>query len=55
MTSDNPLLKMDNVVATPHSAGTTWDTWSRRAEFAYANIERVQRGGSPLAVAQDFH
>ena len=47
---ENPLLKMDNVVATPHSAGTTWDTWFRRAEFAYANIERVSRGEAPLAV-----
>ncbi|MDP7344236.1 MAG: D-glycerate dehydrogenase, partial [Alphaproteobacteria bacterium] len=31
---DNPLLKMDNVVVSPHSAGTTWNTWFRRAEFA---------------------
>ena len=46
----NPLLKMDNVVVTPHSAGTTWDTWSRRAEFAYDNIERVWKGGPPLGV-----
>ena len=46
----NPLLRMDNVVVTPHSAGTTWDTWSRRAEFAYDNIERVWNGGPPLAV-----
>ena len=46
----NPLLKMDNVVVTPHSAGTTWDTWARRAEFAYDNIERVWNGGPPLAV-----
>ncbi len=46
----NPLLKMDNVVVTPHSAGTTWDTWGRRARFAYDNIERVWRGEAPLAV-----
>ena len=46
----NPLLKMDNVVVTPHSAGTTWDTWARRARFAYDNIERVRRGEAPLAV-----
>ena len=46
----NPLLKMDNVVVTPHSAGTTWDTWARRARFAYDNIERVWRGEAPLAV-----
>ena len=54
LTPDNALLRMDNVVATPHSAGTTWDTWSRRAEFAYANIERVHGGESPLAVAVEF-
>ena len=48
--SENPLLKMDNVVVTPHSAGTTWDTWSRRAEFAYGNIKRVWEGEAPLAV-----
>ena len=46
----NPLLKMDNVVVTPHTAGTTWDTWARRARFAYDNIERVRRGEAPLAV-----
>ena len=51
---ENPLLKMDNVVATPHSAGTTWDTWFRRAEFAYANIERVSRGEAPLAVVSEL-
>ena len=47
---DNPLLKMDNVVVTPHSAGTTWNTWSRRAEFAYQNMKRVLEGGPPLSV-----
>ena len=51
---DNPLLFMDNVVVTPHSAGTTWDTWFRRAEFAYENMQGVWNGDAPMAVAQDY-
>ena len=50
----NPLLQMDNVVVTPHIAGTTWNTWFRRAEFAYRNMRRVWDGEAPLAIAQDF-
>ena len=51
---DNPLLKMDNVVVTPHVAGTTWDTWFRRAAFAYANMQRVWNGDAPLATVQEY-
>ena len=51
---DNPLLTMDNVVVTPHIAGTTWNTWFRRAEFAYQNMQRVWNGEAPLAVAQEY-
>ena len=51
---DNPLLSMGNVVVTPHSAGTTWDTWFRRAEFAYENMQGVWNGDAPMAVAQDY-
>ena len=51
---DNPLISMDNVVATPHSAGTTWDTWFRRAEFAYRNMMGVWNGDPPMAVAQEY-
>lgn len=51
---DNPLLTMDNVVVTPHSAGTTWDTWFRRAEFAYRNMKGVWGGDPPMAVAQEY-
>jgi len=50
----NPLLKLDNVVVTPHSAGTTWDTWFRRAEFAYQNFQRVWAGEPPQGVATDY-
>jgi phosphoglycerate dehydrogenase-like enzyme len=50
----NPLLKLENVVVSPHSAGTTWDTWFRRAEFAYQNMKRVWEGQLPQAVATDY-
>lgn len=50
LASDSPLLGMDNVVVTPHIAGTTIDTWSRRLEFAFGNIARVARGETPEAV-----
>ena len=50
----NPLLKLENVVLAPHSAGTTWDTWFRRAEFAYQNMKRVWEGEPPQAVATDY-
>ena len=51
---DNPLLVMDNAIVTPHSAGTTWDTWFRRAEFAYRNMQGVWNGDPPMAVAQEY-
>ena len=51
---DNPLLQMENVVVTPHSAGTTWNTWCRRAEFAYRNMERVLEDEPPLAMVQEY-
>ena len=51
---DNPLLRMDNVVVTAHIAGTTWDTWFRRAEFAYQNMLRVWNGEPPQAIAQEY-
>jgi phosphoglycerate dehydrogenase-like enzyme len=50
----NPLLKLENVVVSPHSAGTTWNTWFRRADFAYKNMKRVWEGQPPQAVATDY-
>ncbi len=48
--TDNPLFGRDNVIVTPHNAGTSIDTWMRRMEFAYANILRVSKGEKPLAI-----
>ena len=48
--SDNPLFAFSNVLFTPHIAGVTRDTWARRGEFIFANLERVRQGVAPLAV-----
>ena len=47
---DNPLLKLDNVLLTPHVAGATYDTWERRGKFVFENLQRVWGGQPPLAV-----
>ncbi len=47
---DNPLLKMDNVVLSPHAAGSTYESWPRRARFAFQNFQRVLEGKPPLSV-----
>lgn len=45
----NPLLQLENVLFTPHTAGVTYDTWPRRGEFIFANLQRVWQGLPPLA------
>ena len=47
---DHPLLDLDNVIFTPHTAGVTFDSFSRRGEFIFANIGRVAMGEEPLAL-----
>jgi glyoxylate reductase/D-3-phosphoglycerate dehydrogenase len=46
---DHPLLNMPNALLTPHAAGITHDTWSRRGAFAFANLRRVWAGAKPLS------
>jgi phosphoglycerate dehydrogenase-like enzyme len=40
----NPLLELENVVISPHIAGSTYDTWFRRLDLALGNITRVAQG-----------
>ena len=49
---NSPLLQMDNVIVTPHTAGSTIDTWWRRLDFAFENISRVSKGYKPLFVVE---
>lgn len=44
---DNPLLKLDNLVAAPHVAWLTQETWQRSLHTALQNIEAI-RTGTPL-------
>jgi len=43
----NPILKLDNVVVTPHAAGQTAESYPRRVELAFANMHRVLSGEAP--------
>ena len=45
---DNPLLHLDNVVTTPHTAGVTRGTSRRRSRACVENALRVLRGEEPL-------
>lgn len=44
---EHPLLKLGNVLTTPHVAGFTQGTWHRRAKAAAENIDRLAKGLSP--------
>ena len=44
---DNPLFDLENVVITPHMAGTSHETDLRAGDFAYSNIRRVLDGEEP--------
>jgi phosphoglycerate dehydrogenase-like enzyme len=51
---DNPLLRLDNVVLTPHFAGPTWDNQQARFRNAFDNCQRVARGENPLWVIPEL-
>lgn len=47
---DSPLLRLPNVVLTPHIAGATRDTWTHRMTAAWGNVSRVEAGLPPLSL-----
>ena len=47
---DNPLLRMDNVLVTPHLASFTQESGEKSRTFAMYNAARVLRGEDPESV-----
>jgi phosphoglycerate dehydrogenase-like enzyme len=45
---DDPLLAFPNVIATPHVAGVTDQSYDEIADAVASNIERLRRGDVPL-------
>lgn len=45
---DNPLLMMDNVVATPHIAGWSYESLKRSAFMVATDVARVLQGEEPV-------
>ena len=43
----DPLLKLDNAIITPHTAGPTLESIPKRADNSFANIQRVWQGQPP--------
>jgi D-3-phosphoglycerate dehydrogenase / 2-oxoglutarate reductase len=43
----NPLLRLNNVILTPHVAGGAWRNSSERASFLARNITKALKGGRP--------
>jgi phosphoglycerate dehydrogenase-like enzyme len=50
--TDSPLLALDNVILTPHNAGSAVEVWPRVVATCFANIARVARGEPPLHLAR---
>ncbi len=47
---DNPLLKMDNLILTPHVGGATEETIQRHSEMMTEDILRFTRGERPVNI-----
>jgi phosphoglycerate dehydrogenase-like enzyme len=45
---DNPILKLDNVLVTPHMATGNRDAMVKKSLAVYANFQRVLRGEPPI-------
>jgi len=50
----HPLFSLPNVTLTPHSAGPTWDNWTKAYRNGFDNIMRVEDGRSPLWVVPEL-
>ena len=48
----DPLLQIENLVITPHTAGPTLESIPKRAVNCFENIQRVWNGDPPMWTAE---
>jgi phosphoglycerate dehydrogenase-like enzyme len=51
---DNPLLNVETITITPHTAGPTWENWPKAFRNAFDNILRVHAGRKPMWVIPEL-
>ena len=51
---DNPLLNVDTITITPHTAGPTWENWTKAFRNGFDNILRVAAGRPPQWVIPEL-
>ena len=51
---NHPLFSLPNVTLTPHSAGPTWDNWTKAYRNGFDNIQRVESGQAPSWVVPEL-
>ena len=50
--AESPLLRMDNVIVTPHAAGSSQERVERAIVFAFENARRVVAGEEPQSLVE---
>ena len=51
---NHPLFSLPNVTLSPHSAGPTWDNWTKAYRNGFDNIQRMEAGRAPLWVVPEL-
>jgi D-3-phosphoglycerate dehydrogenase len=52
--TDHPLFALENVTITPHTAGPTWENWTKAFRNAFDNVQRVASGAQPMWVVPEL-
>jgi phosphoglycerate dehydrogenase-like enzyme len=50
----HPLFSLDNILITPHTAGPTWENWTKAFRNAFDNVQRVASGTQPMWVIPEL-
>ena len=51
---NHPLFSLPGVTLTPHSAGPTWDNWTKAYRNGFDNIQRMESGRTPFWVIPEL-